>query len=237
VPRLLGLRYLVTLYIAVLGAQLFAYMFDLNNTLLPPGGVSWAAYYLNPFFGPKTLYGAILVLPLAAFLVSVPWRDLSFRDALNHWTPAMFGVMAVARLGCLLQGCCYGVRSDAFGIRFPHGSVVYYAHVGEGLISEGTSSLPVVPTQALSALALFVLSLWAFRAVVQGRKHVFAHGVAMYSAFRFAVEFLRDDPARNAYGALSTSQWVAIAVLTTYGLWLASRRARRLTNASFASQP
>jgi len=33
------------------------------------------------------------------------------------------------------------------------------------------------------------------------------------------LEFARWDPERNFLGPLSTSQWIAAAVLTVYGAW------------------
>lgn len=158
-PRLLSLRYLVTLYVAVLGAQLFSYTFDLGTTFLPPPTYSWARYYLNPLAGPKTLYGAILILPLAVSLVSVVWRDLRFTQALDHWTPALFAVLTVARIGCFLQGCCYGMRSEQFGIRLATGSVLYYAELGQGLIAAGQRPLATIPTQLIEAAATAAIGL------------------------------------------------------------------------------
>ena len=64
-PSWLGVRFLLTVYVAALGAQMFAYLFDLHTSLLPPPGASPARYYLDPLYGPKTLYGAVLVLPIA----------------------------------------------------------------------------------------------------------------------------------------------------------------------------
>jgi phosphatidylglycerol:prolipoprotein diacylglycerol transferase len=213
VPRWLWLRYLVTAYVAVIAAQLFAYAFDSGTTLQAPARWSAAYYYLSPTAGPKTLYGAILALPLAVFLISTVPRDISFARALACWTPAMFVVLAIARVGCFLQGCCYGVRSDLLGIRFAEGSIVHSAQVAGGLIRPGAAALPVVPTQALEAVALAGLALWSFRAVRAGKRRIFVHAVAAYSFFRFAVEFLRADPARNQLGPLSTSQWIALVVV------------------------
>lgn len=218
-PRLLALRWLVTVYVSAIGAQLFAYAFDRNTTLLPPDTVSWAAYYLVPFGRPKVLYGAILFLPVGLVPVSLPWRDLGWRQALERWTPAMMAVLAAARTGCLLEGCCYGRRSDLLGLRFAAGSVVANDELHAGLIAAGKPTLPVVPTQLLSALALVGLCLWSRRAIRRGEHGVFVTAVALYSAFRLSIEFLRADPVRNAFGPLSTSQWFALGVLVVYGGW------------------
>lgn len=215
-PSLLWLRWLVTVYVAVIGAQLFAYAFDLKTSLIPPRSVSWANYYLNPLFGPKTLYGAIVFLPPAVLVALAPWRQLGFGKALERWTPALMAVLATARTGCFLQGCCYGVGSKWFGLSFSEGSVVYYAQFHEGLVAAGSASLPVIPTQALSVVVLAGLGWWSMRALAAGRRRIFVDVVALYSAYRFLLEFVRDDPGRNFYGMLSTSQWIAFGILAAY---------------------
>lgn len=224
VPRLLVLRWLVTVYVSALGAQLFAYLFDLNTSALPPAGVSAWRYYLDPLYGAKTLYGAIVLLPLSLALVTAPFRDLAWRRALDLWTPPMFLVLGIVRLGCFLQGCCYGRRSELFGLTFPPGSAVYYDHLGHRLIEEGERSLAVVPTQLMAAAALLLLAGWSFAALRGAKAHVFARGLFAYSAFRFAVEFLRADPDRNFLFLFSTSQWIALAICLALSLRLRGER-------------
>lgn len=212
-PGWVPLRWLVTVYIAALGAQLFAYMFDLNTSAVPPPTMTWIRYYFDPLAGPKTLYGAVLFLPLAMLAVTGRRLGLSYMEGLDAWTPAMCVVLAVSRVGCALQGCCYGVRSNLFGVVFPPQSPVYYEQLGAGLIRPGDATLPVVPTQMLSAAVLFGLALWSALMLRRGARNLFPVVVTLYSLWRFAIEFARADPDRNAFGPLSTSQWIALAVL------------------------
>jgi len=132
---------------------------------------------------------------------------------LNLTTAPMFAVLAVARIGCLLQGCCYGARSDMFGIHFRDGSPVYFDQVESALIAVGAKTLPVIPTQGIEAIFLGILSVWALRQDEEHGRHVFLRATAAYSAFRFAIEFLRADAERGFYGPLATSQWIALVVL------------------------
>ncbi len=221
-PRALGLRYLVVCYVAILFAQLFSYAFDHGTKLLPPHGVNAAFYYLSPVAGPKTLYGAVVALPLAvavAFGPNVRSRTGGVLGLCDRFAPALFVVLGAARIGCFLQGCCYGVVTERFGLRFAAGSVVYNEHVARGLIARGEPALAVLPTQLISAVVLVALSLWCYRRIHDGRAHTFLHGVALYSAFRFSIEWVRDDPARNELWVLSTSQWIAVCVLAVYVAW------------------
>ncbi len=139
-------------------------------------------------------------------------------------------IVGLSRLGCFLQGCCYGVPVGVAGISFPPGSVVYYRHLRQGLIEAGAWSLPVVPTQLLSAVVLAALSVWSYRQLERGASGVFVRSVAAYSLWRFVVEFARADPGRNAWLALSTSQWIAVAIMALYTLsWAIARTVSRPT--------
>ncbi len=216
-PRLLPLRWLVTVYFSAIGAQLFAYIFDTYTSVWPPNSVGWLRYYFDPLFGSKTLYGAIAFLPLTVALVTKPWRDLDYVRALDGWTPAMFTVLGTCRIGCLLQGCCYGTRSDTFGIAFPATGTAFWSQVTHGMITkDAASTLPIVPTQAISAIALFAMAAWTFLRIRRGNRSIFPDAIALYSLFRLVIEFVRDDISRNFYGPLSTSQWLAVAVLMSW---------------------
>lgn len=224
-PRALLLRWALTVYVAVLGAQLFSYAFDRGTHLRPPAGVHPLRYYLDPFAGPKTLYGAVVVLPLTAWLVSAPWRDLGYRDALAAWTPPLCAALAVARLGCFLQGCCYGIETPWGGVRFPPAGVLYETQLRAGRVGEGEWTQPVVPTQLLEAAALGGLAAWAYSRLHVPARAVFGPTVVGYSLARFGLEFVRADPVRNALGPLSTSQWIALAILlAASGAALVQRR-------------
>ncbi len=223
VPRLLLGRYVVAAYVAVLGAQLFAYLFDLNTSALPPRGVSWLAYYLSPVAGPKTLYGAVVFLPIGA--LASAGDGVSVRRAVDAYAPTLMAVMGAARVGCFLQGCCYGICTSTFGLTYAPGSVVYFHHLHDGTIAEGARSLAVVPTQALAAVTLFALAGWSYRRLRRGAHGVLVDSVASYSVFRLLIELVRADPDRNVYGWLSTSQWIAVAILGVYGAVLMRRRA------------
>jgi prolipoprotein diacylglyceryltransferase len=221
-PVALPLRWTATVYVSALGAQLFAYLFDLNTGLTPPASLGWARYYLDPLAGPKTLYGAIVALPLGTFLATRVGRDLGHREALDGWTPATFFVLGISRVGCFLQGCCWGVQSDRLGLSFPPYGSLHWSQVGAGLIAPGSWTAPVVPAQLLEAAGLLGLAAAAMARLRAGRHGTFVPAVVAYSGLRFALEIVRADPDRNALGPFSTSQWIALAIVAG---WLASRRA------------
>lgn len=217
-PRWLAFRWLATVYLSAIGAQLFAYAFDLNTTLLPPPSISWVRYYLDPLFGPKTLYGAVVALPVGIVACGLAGGG-RFILLLDRWTPPMMATLGITRVGCFLQGCCYGRRHDLLGTVFPVGSPVYFRQLHEGAIATGSPALPVIATQPLEAAVLFALSAACLWMIQRGRRWVFLNGVALYSVARIALEFLRDDPERNALGPFSSSQWIAMIMLALYGIF------------------
>ena len=97
--------------------------------------------------------------------------------------------------------------------------------VSQRLIAAGDPSMPVFPTQAVEALVLVGLAAWSLSSIRAGAAGVFLKGVAFYSAFRFAIEFLRDDPDRNFLASVSTSQWIALGVLSCVTMLTWRRRA------------
>jgi phosphatidylglycerol:prolipoprotein diacylglycerol transferase len=117
---------------------------------------------------------------------------------------------AIGRLGCFAAGCCWGRTTQVpWAVTFTD---VYSARaVGTPM------DTPVHPSQLYESFAtflIFLVLLWlAPRKRFQGQ--VALVYVALYSAVRFGLEFLRGDPDRGAWfgGTVSTSQLIAIALL------------------------
>jgi hypothetical protein len=114
---------------------------------------------------------------------------------------------AIARLRCLVQGCCHGrTAPDALGIRYhhPRSRVVRLAGLG------GT---PVYPTPLYSSLWMLLVAamlgrLWTLSAplpLIVGLYFVLV-GVG-----RFIEEHFRGEPQTAEYLGLRLYQWLAIA--------------------------
>jgi phosphatidylglycerol:prolipoprotein diacylglycerol transferase len=137
--------------------------------------------------------------------------------------------LAITRIGCFLNGCCYGKLSQLpWAVRFPIGSIVQRAQAEAHLIAGEAPALPVHPTQlylaALNLLTFFVLYLG-----VRPRKRwdgqVFAWLLILKGVFRSLVEIWRDDERGVIGGWLSTSQLLSIP-LVAIGIWLLVRARR-----------
>lgn len=137
----------------------------------------------------------------------------------------------LGRLGCFLNGCCYGAPHAGFpGVSYPVKSPPWWDQLEGGLISPAAPrSVPVHPVQlyeALANLALYAILVAAYpRRRADGR--VIGLYLLLYPPVRFGLEFLRGDPRLTRLG-LSLAQWASLAIFALgVGIWLHSRRAAR----------
>jgi prolipoprotein diacylglyceryltransferase len=134
---------------------------------------------------------------------------------------------ALVRTGCFLAGCDYGLpTASSWGVRFPPGSLAALDHVRRGFIPPGSPSLPVHPTQLYEAALGLLAAACAAAPIARGRRdgRAFAVFLAVYASGRFVIEFLRGDQERGRALALSTAQWVSVAILLALA-WRARGRA------------
>lgn len=120
------------------------------------------------------------------------------------------------RLGCLMAGCCYGAKCDAwYGIKM--------VHLG----------YKVVPVQLFEALYLFALSgifLFMFK---KGKKYLMPAYMMAYAVWRFIAEILRSDyRGATIVDFLTPSQFISVLllagglVLLAIELYLDNRKAK-----------
>lgn len=140
-------------------------------------------------------------------------------------------VLALARMGCLADGCDFGRVSEAgWAVRHGVGSEALSAHVAQGLVGWGARwSLPVHPFGLYMAAgtgliaALGALGVW-HRWLRPGRVGLLSAGG--YFIWRFLVEFSRDlssAPLWRDY--LNTHQHLAIVfALSCVAVWAMLRR-------------
>ncbi|HUS64793.1 MAG TPA: prolipoprotein diacylglyceryl transferase family protein [Kofleriaceae bacterium] len=175
-------------------------------------------------------YGAGALVLFALLRRRRGMRPGQFADLLA--APMGLG-LAIGRLGCFLAGCDYGqVTSVPWAVRFPQGSPAWRGHVSAGwLPRDRAESLPVHPTQlyeALLGLALCALAVWLSRTAWARERagRVFAVFVGLYAAGRVAIENLRGDVGRAAYGPWSGAQLACGLALVAVAVWLWHGRRR-----------
>ncbi len=139
--------------------------------------------------------------------------------------PSVFVGVGFGRIGCLLNGCCYGEAcSLPWAITFPAGSLPFQAFVERGLLApDALRTMPIHPTQLYSSLDGFVeaaILAW-FYWHKRRDGEVFALACLMYSTSRFLMEFLRGDSPGVFGTPLTISQVYSIGMFAAgLGLWI-----------------
>jgi phosphatidylglycerol:prolipoprotein diacylglycerol transferase len=221
-------RYLVVFAAAALLGLAGARFIPILQDALLAGSLTWGIV----LSGGLVFYGGVLTTLAVMGLGCLLWRLPAWPlfDAVCRYAPLGH---AFGRLGCFFGGCCFGPPTDGFlGVRFPAGSPAFLQHKAQGLLAPGAvASLPVHPSQlyeAVANLGLFVVLDALARAKTPpppGR--ITALYLIGYAVARFVLEFWRGDAVRGVYGGVSTSQYVALAVLLV-GLTALWRQGRRL---------
>jgi phosphatidylglycerol:prolipoprotein diacylglycerol transferase len=155
-------------------------------------------------------YGGLIGGMVAGWLYVRATR-LEWLRVLDHCIPFVALGHAIGRLGCFLNGCCYGKPTGAWwGVAFPG------------------QPLPVIPTQLLEAAGLCFLYLGLRRAarhpaIVSVPGRLLGGYLVSYAVLRFAVEFLRGDQL-IVWAGLTLQQLGSMALLLV-GLRLVCRSA------------
>jgi len=156
--------------------------------------------------GGLVYYGGLIGASLACILY-VRLKKLPLWRVADILAPSIALGYVFGRIGCLLNGCCYGRACDfPWAIRFPEGNPL------------SPPTYPVHPTEiydSLLNLALYAFLAWLFRR----RKfdgQVFAVYLVGYAVLRSFVEMFRGDyPQHQHYlgGWATPAQLVSIVIL------------------------
>jgi phosphatidylglycerol:prolipoprotein diacylglycerol transferase len=152
-----------------------------------------------------------LLLAVLVVVFYAKWKKTPMLKLLDALTPGTLLGYAITRVGCFLNGCCFGLPTRLpWGIEFPFGSLAYSYFPGE----------KIHPTQLYAVASMLVAFL--IIALLYPRKkfdgQVFCWGLILYSVYRFLVEFLRYSPIH--WLGMTPSQWMVLvmAVVAVYGL-------------------
>lgn len=176
--------------------------------------------------GGLAYYGGLLAaIPLSFWYVRK--RKMSMWRVADLASPAIILGLFFGRLGCYLNGCCYGITTNSiFGVRFPVGSVPWRPQYDAHLIRMGQPMQPVHPTQlyeSLSCLAIFAVLYYVVRPRKRSDGQVFGAMLVMYAVARSLIEILRNDDRGVLFGWLSTSQIISVPLLAL-GIYTLVRR-------------
>lgn len=149
--------------------------------------LNWDVFQRTPADIPAIWHGGLIwyggfLGGLGAGWLYTRANRLVFLSVLDLFMPFVALGHALGRVGCFLNGCCYGKPTDSWcGVVFPgHPTAVF-------------------PTQLMEAIGLILLYavLRAFQrpAVLRRPGRLFGGYLVGYGVLRFLVEFLRGDQA------------------------------------------
>ena len=185
-------------------------IYDMVFVIVVSGIIGARAYYL--FLYPETFADNILEIFMlqngglafqGGFIAAVPaawWylrkKNLPLLSMLDLMAPYIALAHGIGRIGCFLNGCCYG-REVPWGIYFP----MHEARLH--------------PTQLYETAGLFIayLILKKLQKFPHAAGQIFAAYLMLAGVERFIVEFFRADHAAMA-GPLSNFQVISLGVFT-----------------------
>jgi phosphatidylglycerol:prolipoprotein diacylglycerol transferase len=199
------------------------YVCDLaTNTCHPPRDCLAALKFWQ---GGLTFYGGLLLaIPGGIWLVRR--RRLDLGRVADIAAPCTMLGLAFGRVGCFLNGCCYGVATTAWpGVYFPgHLEAVHPTQ-----LYEAAGAL-------LLAVALYVTMRRRDRGARGGRGATFGWMLVGYGVLRTVLEVYRADP-RGGLGPLSTSQLISIPLIAIGAVVIVRARRRERAGGPGGDQP
>lgn len=100
---------------------------------------------VNLTSGGLTYYGGFL-LATPVLIIYARRKHIPIRTGMDIIAPALMVGLAFGRLGCFLNGCCYGAETTVpWAITFPYGSIPYVDQVYQGKLSAPEQLINVRP--------------------------------------------------------------------------------------------
>ena len=173
----------------------------------------WDVFRADPLEIIRIDHGGLVFYGgLGAGLLGVVWGLRRFKlpgwPTVDLLVPPLVLAHAIGRIGCFLNGCCYGKPTRVpWGVAFPF------------------DGIPRHPTQLYESAALlilfFLLKILERRRLGAG-SILLAYGL-LYGSWRFLIEFLRaDNPVVGA--GLTIFQWASLPLAIGCGWALYKRR-------------
>jgi phosphatidylglycerol---prolipoprotein diacylglyceryl transferase len=220
----------VVIFSGLVGARLAFVLFHLSEFAADPISA------VSPFgsggqFGimGMNLYGGV-VLAIACGYLYVRKKKQALWQVFDIFAPTVALGIGITRIGCYLNGCCFGVPTDLpWCVHFPEGSIPYSQF----------GNMCLHPTQLYSSLYGFLL--FGALHLLDKRKSfygaMFALMLMVEAVFRFAIEYVRyyePEMVLNAGGISFTyNHLIAIGLfLLGVALWrsLGRRSELRIAN-------
>lgn len=205
---------LVLLISGVIGARIV-------YVLLNPDTESWRSFYAV-WQGGLSFHGGLACAMICGWIY-VRIAKLSYWTCADLFAPSLAIGYAFTRIGCFLNGCCYGAPTTLpWGVRF--------LEDGPSTSSGCVLTPPSHPTQIYAFLANLIIFWLLTRlerpstssgcpstssgCLVRKPGFVFIGYIGLYSIYRFLIEFLRNGYSASPWHfGLTQAQGVSIAMI------------------------
>jgi len=161
--------------------------------------LDWFALWQGGFSILGTILGVIIILPFYLKKINVP--ILPFADLVALYAPLC---QSIARLGCLVAGCCYGKVTNNF-----------YAIIYTNQQTLAPYNIPLHPTQLYSSLLLFIIFIFLYfigQRITKKTGQLFILYLFLACLERFFMDFLRADRVMlNSF--ISFHQTIAVCII------------------------
>ena len=187
----LEMSLILSIGIGIVGAYLTQNLYDF---IQDPSHYSWS--------WSLTFYGGLIFGVGTFFVIFFAWARKHYPEGLEKIFWIAPSAIALAhgfgRIGCFLEGCCYGLPTEEwFGVQFH------------------TTSTKVIPTNLFEAIFLFALfGVLLFLAIKKRTPYGVSIYMIAYGLWRFFIEFARGDYRGSFIPGLTPSQfWSILLVL------------------------
>jgi phosphatidylglycerol:prolipoprotein diacylglycerol transferase len=167
--------------------------------------------------GGLAIQGAIVAAVLAGILIA-RIKKLPFWKCSDLIVPYIALGQAIGRIGCFLNGCCYGREAgSALAVTFPGDTV---------------ARIPVQIYSSISLILIFMVLL-SLRDKRPFDGYLFVMYLVLYSFFRFFMDFFRGDDLAS-WGGMTLSQLISIGMFACgtiifFVLWIGSKKKKQET--------
>jgi phosphatidylglycerol:prolipoprotein diacylglycerol transferase len=215
----------------LVGARLF-YVLEYHEQFFGAGtslGESLARI-VNIAGGGLVVFGSLPTAALAAWRFATR-RKLPLARIADCVVPGMLLGLAIGRVGCFLNGCCFGGPCELpWAVRFPEGTAPAAAYP-----AAAGGSLPLHPAQLYAALDAAILAAVAVAYTPLARRdgEVFALVLTLHPISRILLEIVRVDESPALGTPLSISQLVSLVLLALAAVlwwWIGQQPARPATD-------
>ena len=157
---------------------------------------------INLIKGGFVFYGGAIGGIIGIWIYAKQYK-IEFSHLLNIGILVVPLIHAIGRVGCFMNGCCYGIEYNGIG------NIMYT----NSLIAPNNINLfPVQLVECILNIIIFII-LWSnFKKNLYNYKNVVTYGI-LYGIGRFFLEFLRGDEVRGILFGISTSQYISIIVI------------------------